>query len=96
MMALDPHAMDQSVSYQDMEPLIESIVNDPLPDGLVDPNWLDLPEEIEPTWLDLPEMEPGWQNLPALDQEWLQAIDQETPSVSSAEPALEHDVDMEH
>ncbi len=59
-MALDPHAMDQSVTYQDMEPMIESIVSDPLPDGLVDPEWLELPE-IEPSWLDLPEMEPGWQ-----------------------------------
>jgi len=94
-MALDPHGMDQSVTYQDMEPMIESIVSDPLPDGLVDLEWLDLPE-IEPAWLDLPEMEPGWLELPTIDQEWLQAIDQETPSGLSDVPALEHDVDMEH
>ncbi len=94
-MALDPHAMDQSVTYQDMEPMIESIVSDPLPDGLVDLEWLDLPE-IEPAWLDLPEMEPGWLELPTLDQEWLQAIDQDIASVLSDVPALEHDVDMEH
>jgi hypothetical protein len=95
-MALDPHAMDQSVTYQDMEPMIESIVSDPLPDGLVDPEWLDLPEEIEPDWLDLPEIEPGWLELPELEQVWLQAIDQETPSVLSDIPVREHDLDWEH
>ncbi len=94
-MALDPRAMDQSVTYQDMEPMIESIVYDPLPDGLVDPDWLELPE-VEPQWFDHLEIEPDWLELPELDQDWLQAIDQGTASVLPDAPVLEHDLDMEH
>lgn len=95
MMALDPRAMDQSVTYQEMEPLVESIVYDPLPDGLVDPDWLELPE-IESQWLDFPEIEPAWLELPELDQDWLQGIDQDAVFALPDVPAFEHDLDLEH
>lgn len=95
MMALDPRAMDPSVTYQDMEPMIESIVNDPLPDGLVDPDWLELPA-VEPQWLDLTRIEPDWLELPELDQDWLQGIDRDTSPVLPDVPEIEHDLDMEH
>ncbi len=47
---MDEFAMDASVTYQDLEPMIEAEVYDPLPDGLVDQDWLELPE-IEQEWL---------------------------------------------
>lgn len=94
-MALDPHAMDLSVTYRDMEPMIESIVYDPLPDGLVDPEWLELPE-VESQWLDLPGIEPNWLELPELSPNWLQGFDWDTSSVLHDPPALEQDFDIEH
>lgn len=95
MMALDTHAMAPSVTYQDMEPMIESIVYDPLPDGLVDPDWLELPD-VEPQWLDFLRIEPDWLELPELDQDWLQGIDRDTLSALPDVPVLEHELDMEH
>ena len=73
--------------------MIEAIVSDPLPEGLVDPSWQALPE-IPSQWLELPEIEPGWLELPELDQDWLQAINQDAPSPQT--PGLEHDLEMEH
>ncbi len=82
---MDEFAMDASVTYQDLEPMIEAGVYDPLPEGLVEPQWLELPE-LEQNWLELPELE----------QDWLQAIDQEEPTISLDMPDLEQDVDLDH
>ena len=63
--------MDQDVTYHDLEPMIEAELYDPLPEGLVEPEWLELPE-IEPEWfqaieqgepehlLEAPELEQGF------------------------------------
>jgi hypothetical protein len=91
---MDEFAMDASATYQDMEPMIEAKVYDPLPDGLVEPEWLAFPE-IEQSWLDLPELEQGWHELPSIEQNWLQAIDQGEPVVSIDTPELEQGFDLE-
>jgi hypothetical protein len=72
-------------TYQEMEPFIEAIVNDPLPDGLVEPEWLEMPE-LEPEWLEMPELEP----------EWLHIITPTEPKLSLDMPDLEQDLDLEH
>jgi hypothetical protein len=82
---MDEFPMDASVTYQDMEPMIEAEVYDPLPEGLVEPQWLELPE-LEQNWLELPELE----------QDWLQTIDQGEPTISPEMPDLEQDLDLEH
>ncbi len=82
---MDKFAMDEHVTYHDLEPMIEAEVYDPLPDGLIDPSWLDLPE-ITQDWLDLPELE----------QDWLQTIDLAEPDLSLETPDLEQGLDLEH
>jgi hypothetical protein len=77
--------MDQDVTYQDLEPMIEAELYDPLPEGLVEPESLELPE-IEPEWLELPEIEP----------EWLQAVEQGEPEHLLEAPELEQGLDLEH
>ena len=56
---MDEFAMDASVKYQDLEPMIEAEVYDPLPEGLVEQNWLELPE-FDQSWLELPELFRPW------------------------------------
>jgi len=90
---MDEFAMDASVSYADLEPLIEAEVNDPLPDGLVQPEWLELPE-LEPAWLEEPTIEPTWLELPDLDPDWLQAIEPTEPE--PAHDLLDLEQDLEH
>jgi hypothetical protein len=92
---MDEFAMDASVTYQDLEPMIEADVYDPLPEGLIEQQWLELPE-IDQSWLELPELEQNWLDLPELDQDWLQAIDQGEPELSPEMPGLEQDIDLEH
>ena len=92
---MDEHAMDASVTYLDLEPMIEAEVYDPLPDGLVEPQWLELPE-LEQGWLELPALEQQWLDLPELEQGWLHAMDQGEPELSPEMPGLEHDLDLEH
>jgi hypothetical protein len=92
---MDEFSMDASVTYQDLEPMIEAEVNDPLPGGLVEPQWLELPE-LDQGWLELSELEQNWLDLPELEQDWLQAIDQGEPTIGLDIPDLEHDVDLEH
>lgn len=77
--------MDQDVTYQDLEPMIEAELYDPLPDGLVEPESLELPE-IEPEWLELPEIEP----------EWLQTVEQGEPEHLLEATELEQGLDLEH
>jgi hypothetical protein len=92
---VDEFAMDASVTYQDLEPMIEAIVYDPLPDGLVEPEWLELPD-IDQDWLTLPDIEQDWLALPEIDQDWLQVIDQGEPEHLLEMPGLEQDLDLEH
>ncbi len=92
---MDEHAMDASVTYQDLEPMIEAEVYDPLPEGLIEQQWLELPE-IDQSWLELPELEQNWLDFPELDQDWLQAIDRGEPAFSLDMPDQEQDVDLEH
>ena len=92
---MDEFAMDASVTYQDLEPLIEAEVYDPLPEGLVDREWLELPE-LDQEWLELPEIEQNWLELPELEQDWLQVIDQGEPAPSLEAPDLEQGFDLEH
>jgi len=92
---MDEHAMDASVTYQDLAPMIEGEVYDPLPEGLVDQQWLELPE-IDQNWLELPELEQNWLELPELEQDWLHTIDQGEPGFSPDIPGLEYDLDLEH
>ncbi len=92
---MDEFAMDASVTYQDLEPMIEAEVYDPLPAGLVEQEWLELPQ-IEQEWLELPELEQNWLELPEMEQDWLQVIDQEEPGRSLETPDLEQGFDLEH
>jgi hypothetical protein len=92
---VDEHAMDASVTYQDLEPMIEAEVYDPLPEGLVEHQWIELPE-LDQNWLELPELEQNWLELPELDQNWLSTIDQGEPTISLEALGLEQDVDLEH
>jgi hypothetical protein len=77
--------MDQDVIYQDLEPMIEAQLYDPLPEGLVEPESLELPE-IERDWLELPEIEP----------QWLQAIEEGELEHLPEAPDLEQGFDLEH
>lgn len=56
------------------------LLYDPLPDGLVEQDWLELPD-IDRDWLNLPEIEQDWLELPDIDRDWLEApeIEQESP-----------------
>ena len=87
--------MDQDVTYQDLEPMIEVELYDPLPAGLVEPELFELPE-IEPEWLELPEIERDWLELPEIEPEWLQAVEQGEPEHLLEVPELEQGFDLEH
>lgn len=86
--------LDDAITYQDMEPLIEVQVNDPLPEGAIEQQWLELPE-IEPAWLELPAIEKEWLELPEIDQEWLRTFDQQLEHTHDG-LKQEQDFDMEH
>ncbi len=58
---------------------------DPLPDGLVEPEWLELPA-LEPDWLELPAIEQDWLELPEIEPDWLNM-----PEMEHELP--EHDLD---
>ena len=88
-------AMDASVTYQDLEPMIEAEVYEPLPEGLVEQQWLELPE-IEQNWLELPELEQSWLALPEIDQDWLHTIDQGEPDHSLEALDFEQEFDLDH
>lgn len=87
--------MDQDVTYQDLEPMIEAELYDPLPEGLVEPEALELPE-IEPEWLELPQIERDWLELPEIEPEWLQAVEHGEPEHLLEAPELEQGFDLEH
>ena len=87
--------MDQDVTYQDLEPMLEAELYDPLPEGLVEPESLELPE-IEPGWLELPEIERDWLELPEIEPEWLQAVERGEPEHLLEAPELEQGFDLEH
>lgn len=87
--------MNQDVTYQDLEPMIEAELYDPLPGGLVEPESLELPE-IEPEWLELPEIERDWLELPEIEPQWLQAIEEGEPEHLPEAPDLEQGLDLEH
>jgi hypothetical protein len=61
------------------------LLYDPLPDGLVDQDWLELPE-LDQDWLTLPEIDHDWLELPEIDRDWL-----DTPAIEHESP--EHDLD---
>jgi hypothetical protein len=54
------------------------LLYEPLPNGLVEQDWLELPE-IDQDWLELPEIEQDWLELPEIDRDWLDS------------PAMEHE-----
>lgn len=87
--------MDQDVTYQDLEQMIEADLYDPLPEGLVEPESLGLPD-IEPEWLELPDIEQDWLELPDIEPEWLQAVEQGEPEHLLEAPELEQGLDLEH
>ena len=84
-----------NITYRDLEPAIEAAVNEPLPDGLIEPEWLAEPE-IEPEWLTMPEIEPEWLTMPEIEPEWLVAITPQEQSLSIDTPHIEQDFDLEH
>jgi hypothetical protein len=63
--SFDDYTFDNDL-LQDME---EQLYN-PLPDGLMERDWLELPE-IERDWLELPEIERDWLELPTIERDWL-------------------------
>ena len=76
--------------FQDME---ERLYN-PLPDGLIERDWLTLPD-IERDWLTLPDIERDWLNLPTIEQDWLGTPEiQEQKSIERAHNDT-HDIDFE-
>jgi hypothetical protein len=93
-LVMDEHAMDATVTYQDLEPMIEAEIYDPLPEGLVEQQWLELPG-LDQNWLELPEIEQNWLELSELEQDWPQKIDQGAPELSLEVPDLEQGFDLE-
>jgi hypothetical protein len=87
--------MDYDVIYQGLEPMIESELYNPLPEGLVEPESFELPI-IEPEWLELAEIEREWLELPEIEPAWLQAIEHGEPEHLLEAPELEQGFDMEH
>ena len=83
-------AMPDDNLLQDME---EHLYN-PLPDGLMEQDWLNLPA-MERDWLNLPEIERDWLNLPEIEQAWLDIPD--THEQESLEHVHNdtHDFDLE-
>ena len=66
-------SIEEPMTYQDLAPIIEADLFDPLPFD-IDPAWFALPE-IEPEWLELPIIEPEWLELPEIEPEWLIGIE---------------------
>lgn len=89
---MDEFALNASVTYADLEPLIEAEVNDPLPAGLMQPEWLEEPV-LDPLWLGEPTLDATWLDLPDLDPDWLPALEQGEPELT---PVLDQDLDLEH
>jgi len=89
---MDEFALDASVTYADLELLIEAEVNDPLPAGLVQPEWLEEPA-LDPQWLEEPALDATWLDMPDLDPDWLPTIEQGEPELA---PVLDQDLDLEH
>ena len=87
--------MDQDVTYQDLEPMIEAELYDPLPEGLVEPESLDLPT-MDPEWLELPVIEQEWLEQPEIEPAWLQAIEEGEAEHLLEAPELDQGFDLEH
>jgi hypothetical protein len=87
--------MDYDITYHDLEPMIEAQLYDPLPEGLVEPESLELPT-IEPEWLELTAIEQEWLALPEIEPAWLQAVELGEPEHFLEAPELEQGFDLEH
>jgi len=89
-------AQDDASLSQEEEALREAIINDSLPAGLIEPDWLEMPE-LEPDWLELPTLEPNWLEMPELEPEWLVGLDHDETELTLDSPELEPDGDeLEH
>lgn len=67
---MNTYSSDEYISDDELFRDMEEHLYDPLPDGFVEREWLDLPE-MEQNWLDLPEIERNWLDLPEVEQDWL-------------------------
>lgn len=84
---MSQYSMDDPLSYDELTSTIEQQVYDSLPEGLVEADWLELPE-LELGWLELPELDQGWLELPELEQDWLQVPTLDTIEQDLSEPDL--------
>ncbi len=86
------NSFDDYLSDNDLLQDMEEQLYNPLPDGLVEQGWLDLPE-IERDWLELPTIERDWLNLPVVEQEWLDTPTM--PEQDRMEPTLSDTFDVD-
>lgn len=89
---MDEFARDTALTYADLEPLIEAEVNDPLPAGLMQTEWLEEPV-LDPQWLEEPSLDATWLELPDLDPDWLPSLEQEESALTFER---DYDLDLEH
>ncbi len=88
-------SFDASMSDDDVLQDMEEQLYNPLPDGLVEQDWLDLPA-IERDWLELPVIERDWLDLPAVEQEWLDmpALPEQDRVEQTLSDTLDFDLDI--
>ncbi len=85
-----------SMSDDDVLQDMEQQLYNPLPDGFVEQDWLELPA-IERDWLELPAIERDWLDLPAIERDWevspnFEGAEQERPlPIPEDNPGLDLD-----
>jgi hypothetical protein len=90
-------SFDDYMSDSDLLQSMEEQLYNPLPNGLVEQDWLDLPE-IERDWLELPTIERNWLELPEIERDWepsfsLNDAEREQPSLMP-EDSPDFDLDL--
>jgi hypothetical protein len=73
--------MDISISYQDLEPLVELEVALDLPEGVIMPEWFDL-SDLESVWNGEIELDISWFGELEIEPAWMQIIESHEPDLT--------------
>jgi len=89
---MNDSTIEEPLTYQDLAATIEAELFDPLPAGLIEPAWLELPE-IEASWLQMPAIEPEWLELPEIEPEWLAGLEQKHLEIEQEQREIEMEIE---
>lgn len=94
-MSMEP--IEDELYYERMRQEMEQRLFDPLPEGLVESDWLTLPE-VDRDWLELPAIDRDWLNLPDIDRDWLEAprdtLEQGEPDLNQSIASVDRSFDL--